>query len=194
MFANIVADRYARAVMQSCPDLATIERVEDELNVLGETFVKFPEVRKFLINPKLPPLVKKKVLEEALSSKLNPIVMRLLYLLIEKRRQDILPVIADRYGELTDQARGVEHADIIVATALPSDLIEKLKDAIQRFSAREVETYIKVDPGILGGVKIKLGDKVIDGSLKKRFSDLRRAMLATRLPRFIPSGETGSDS
>jgi F-type H+-transporting ATPase subunit delta len=192
MFANVIASRYAQAVMQSCPDLATIEKVEDELTILGKTFVKFPEVKGFLINPKMPSAIKKQILHNALDSTHNPIVMRLLDLLIDKRRQDILPDIAVRYADLTDQARGVEHAWIIVATPISAELEQKLKGAVQRFSARNVETSIKVDPSILGGVQIKLGDKVIDGSLKKRFSDIRRAMLAARLPKLMapPDRET----
>ncbi len=184
MFANIIAARYARAVMQSCPDLATIERVEDELVLLRKTYEQHPEIRAFLINPKMPPQVKKQVLRDSLTDKFSDIVLRLLDLLIDKRRQDILPQIADRFDVLTDQARGIEHADIIVATPISPDLAELLKGAIQKFSGRQVETEIKVDESIIGGVQIKLGDKVIDGSLKRRFDDLRRAMLAARLPRF----------
>ncbi|MCX6645550.1 MAG: ATP synthase F1 subunit delta [bacterium] len=187
MFANVIANRYAQAVMQSCPDLATIEKVEDELTILGKTFVKFPEIKSFLINPKMPSEIKKQIIRNALSPTHSPIVVRLLELLIEKRRQNLLPDIADRYAELTDQARGVEHARIIVATPISPDLEQKLKDAVQRFSARNVETSIKIDRSILGGVQIKLGDKVIDGSLKKRFNDIRRAMLAARLPKLAAS-------
>lgn len=191
MFANIIAARYARAVMQSCPDLATIERVEDELILLRKTYEQHPEIRAFLINPKMPPQVKKKVLRDSLTDKFSDIVLRLLDLLIDKRRQDILPQIADRFNVLTDQARGIEHADIIVATPISPDLAERLKDAIQKFSGRQVETEIKVDESIIGGVQIKLGDKVIDGSLKRRFDDLRRAMLAARLPRLGLSIDSG---
>lgn len=189
MFANVIANRYAQAVMQSCPDLATIETVEDELTVLGEAFARFPEIRAFLANPKMPSQIKQQILQSALSSRLNPVVMRLLDLLIEKRRHDLLPVIANRYSDLTDQARGVEHAWIIVACPIPPELAQKLEDAVQRFSARNVETSIKIDKSILGGVQIRLGDKVVDGSLKKRFSDIRRKMLAARLPRLFTSDE-----
>lgn len=191
MFANIIAARYARAVMQSCPDLATIERVEDELILLRKTYEQHPEIRAFLINPKMPPQVKKKVLRDSLTDKFSDIVLRLLDLLIDKRRQDILPQIADRFDVLTDQARGIEHADIIVATPISPDLAERLKGAIQKFSGRQVETEIKVDESLIGGVQIKLGDKVIDGSLKRRFDDLRRAMLAARLPKFDPTLNSG---
>jgi len=183
MFAKVVADRYARAILQSCPDLQTIEQLGDELELMRETLNKSEDTREFLMNPKIPPAMKIKIIRDALSSKLSSYMLNLLSLLIEKHRQDILPDIAERYTELTDQVRGVEHAEIIVAYPIPTDLQKRLLDAIQRFSTRDVEIAMKIDPSIYGGVKIRLGDRVIDGSLRWRFEALRRAMLAARLPR-----------
>jgi F-type H+-transporting ATPase subunit delta len=183
MFAKVVADRYARALLNSCPDLATIERVKDEIVLLDQVWDRSPDTREFLMNPKIPPQVKTKVLESSLADKLSPLVMKLLVLLIEKHRQDIIPDIADRYTEHTDAVRGVEHAEVIVATPISPDLEKMLIDAIQRFSTRQVEVALRIDPSIIGGVQIKLGDKVIDGSLLHRFREIRRTMLAARLPR-----------
>jgi len=192
MFASIVADRYARALLNSCPDLATIERVKDEIVLLRRTWDISRETRDFLLNPKIPPAVKIKVLNSSLSDKLSPSIMNLLSLLIEKRRQDIIPDIAERYTEQTDAVRGVEHAEITLATAVPPDLKRQLVDAIQRFSTREVEVVMKIDPAIIGGVQIRMGDRVIDGSLRHRFREIRRTMLAARLPRFVPDKDSGN--
>jgi len=109
--------------------------------------------------------------------------MRLLALLLEKHRQSLIPDIADQYTEATDRVRGVEKAEITVATHISSDTEKILLDAIQRFSTREVQVSIHVDPRILGGVIIRLGDRVIDGSLRRRFEEIRRTMLAARLPK-----------
>ncbi len=190
MFANVVADRYARALLNSCPDLATIERVKDEIVLMHRTWEASAETRSFLQNPKIPPQMKIKVLDAALSDKLSPVMMKLLSLLIEKRRQDIIPDIAERYTEHTDAVRGVEHAEITVAIPMPPDLEKRLVDAIQRFSTREVEVALRIDPSIIGGVQIRMGDKVIDGSLRHRFRELRRTMLAARLPKFVPDRNT----
>jgi len=187
MYGRIVADRYARALLASCPDLATIERVDDELAVLQRVYETSSETREFLLNPKMPPKVKIGILHGALSDKFSGVVMKLLVLLIEKRRQKIIPEIATRFNELTDSARGVEHAEIVVARPLEADLQRRMLDAVQRFSSREVEIAIRVDPRIIGGVQIRLGDKVVDGSLSSRFEDIRRTMLAARIPRGLPS-------
>ena len=131
MFAKVVADRYARAVLQSCPDLATIDRVDFELTLLEETYVKSPETRAFFLNPKIPPKIKIRIVEASLGDKFTPIVLNLLKLLIEKHRQDIIPDISERYNQLTDSVRGVEKAEIIVASKLPQDLEVALRDRIE---------------------------------------------------------------
>ena len=186
MFAKVVADRYARAVLQSCPDLATIDRVDFELTLLEETYVKSPETRAFFLNPKIPPKIKIRIVEASLGDRFTPIVLNLLKLLIEKHRQDIIPDISERYNQLTDSVRGVEKAEIIVASKLPQDLEDRLTASVQRFSPRKVDVHIKIDPKIIGGVIVRLGDKVIDGSLSRRFEEIRRAMLAARVPRHVP--------
>jgi len=188
VFAKVVADRYARAALQSCPDLETIERVNVELALLQKTWFRSRETREFLMNPKMPPKLKAKILQDALGDKLSSVVMKLLVLLVEKHRQNIISDISDRYAELTDRARGVEHAEIVLARPFPDDLMKRILGSVQRFSTREVEITIRIDASILGGVVIRLGDRVVDGSLRSRFQEIRRAMLAARLPRSVPEG------
>ncbi len=183
MFAKIIADRYARAVLHSCPDLAAIERAKDELIMFGDAYRASEMVRAFLLNPKMPASVKISILQAGFSEKLGPETMHLLMLVLAKRRQSILPDIADRYTVLVDQVRGVEIAVVVTAVPVESDLRKRLIDSVQRFGTRKVEVTMKVDPSILGGVVVRLGDRLIDGSLKRRFQDIRRAMLAARLPR-----------
>jgi len=183
MFAKLIADRYAQAILQSCPDLETIETLNNELVLMRDTWNKSPETREFFMNPKIPPKIKARIISDALEKRISSYMLNLLILLIEKNRQDILPDIADRYTELTDRARGVEHAEIVVARPIPEDLEGRLLKAVQRFSTRDVEIALRIDPSIYGGVKIRLGDRVIDGSLRWRFEALRRAMLTARLPK-----------
>jgi F-type H+-transporting ATPase subunit delta len=183
MFAKVIADRYARAVLHSCPDLATIDRARIDLVLISDTYRKSEPTREFLFDPKMPTSIKISIIRRGLEDRLSPVVLHLLMLLLDKHRQSILPDIADRFSELVDKVRGVDVAEVITAVDIPRDLRERLEESVQRFSARTVEVQMKVDPSILGGVIVRLGDKVVDGSLKSRFRDLRRSMLATRLPR-----------
>ncbi len=186
MFANIVAQRYAQAMLQSCPDLATIELVDDELTLLQAVYERSPETQGFLLNPKIPPSVKISILKSALADKLSPVVINLLVLLIEKRRQELIPEIAIRYNGLTNRVRGVENAEITIAQPISPELEKRLQDAVQRFSTRDIEVSITIDPSIIGGVKIRLGDRIVDGTLGSRFDEIRRVMLAARVQSAVP--------
>lgn len=186
MFAKVIADRYARALLMSCGgDDTRIDRAKTELELVGDVYDKHDEIRAFLVNPKVPQQLKVQVFSKSLEGKLSENVLSLFKLLIEKRRHALIPEIAIRFGELCDQVRGVEHATITTAIPVDSSLRERLIQQVQKFSSRGVDVEFKVDPEILGGVVIRLGDKVIDGSLGKKFEDIRRAMLAVRLPRTI---------
>jgi F-type H+-transporting ATPase subunit delta len=183
MFARVIADRYAHAVMSDCPDLPTIEAVKADLSLLAEAFSKYISFRQFLMNPKIPAALKRKIVDNAFGSRLNPATIRLLKLLIEKRRQGIIPEISDKFVELCDRVRGVEAAEITLAAPIPAELAKNLEMVVQRFSSRQVEVTQKIDPRILGGVVVRMGDRVIDGSLRHRFEEARRTMLAIRLPK-----------
>ena len=188
MFARVIADRYARAVLKSCPDLNTIQLVMDELDIVRNTYESIDSFKNFLNDPKLPAVLKARILRTALGGKIGSITLELLLLLVQKHRQNIIPEIAVRYAELVDQVRGVEKAEVTVASPLPPELESRLKATVQRFSSRQLEVSLKVRPEILGGVIVRLGDRVIDGSLRRRFEDMRRTMLATRVPRTPDEG------
>ncbi len=185
MFARVIADRYARATLHDCPDLASIERAKSDLGVLGDAYRAHASLRRFLLDPKMPVEIKRQILEKGFKDRLSPTVLHLLYILLKKHRQAILPEIADRYSELVDTVRGVEVAEIVTAVSLSPAEREALVGSVQRFSTRKVEVRMSVDPGILGGVIVRMGDRVIDGTLKRRFEEIRRTMLAARLPVMI---------
>ncbi|MFH1677168.1 MAG: ATP synthase F1 subunit delta [bacterium] len=181
MFAKVIADRYARAVLENCPDIDSIERAKRELNLFRHVYSDDERTRDFLTNPKIPPKIKIAIMLKALGGIFDKPVLHLVLLLIEKRRNEILPDIAIRYGELTDEIRGVEHAIVFTAVGLDDNQREAVRNSIRRFSARKVEVEFRIDQSIIGGVTVRMGDMVIDGSLKKRFGDLRSSMLAVRL-------------
>jgi F-type H+-transporting ATPase subunit delta len=182
VFAKVIADRYVRAFLGSI-DPSEVDNAENELETISAMLKGSDEIRAYLENPKVPPAIKKQVLERSLKDKFSRGVLNLLLLLIDKRRQDIIIDVADRFNETVDAERGIEHAIVISAVPLDENLQGTLTRTVQQFSEREVDVGFRTDPNLIGGVVIRLGDRVIDASLSKRFEDIRRAMLAVRLPR-----------
>lgn len=183
MFARVVADRYARAILLSCPEDKTIKQVKTELAIIKQTFNKFEDFRSFLLNPKIPKAVKLQILDSGLKNKISDISLNSLKLLISKNREKIIAEVLERFDELCNKYLGVEHVEIFTAVPITQEMENRLRDAVKRFTTRDnVEVILKVDPEIIGGVLVKLGGRVIDGSLKSRFEETRRKMLSIRLP------------
>ena len=175
--SSIVADRYAKALLTILgEDQTQLDQIDDELDMVGRLLVEDPRFADFLANPRITPGDKKAVVKKAFAAQLSPKTLNLMLLLIDKHRETDLLDIAARFSHLADLKRGVEKAEVISAVPLPADQLAKLTAEVQRFSRHNVQLIPTVDPDIIGGVILKLGDRVIDGSIRFRLQELRRTL------------------
>jgi len=177
---QIVADRYARALLQLVGgDSTSLDQIDDELDMLGELLGSDPKFAAFLQNPRILPEEKKGVIRKVFGTRLSPRTLNLILLLIDKHREADLLGIAQRFSHLADLKRGVEEAEVITAVPLPEGQLRRLEAQVQRFSDHKITLRATVDPAILGGVVLRLGNRVIDGSLAYRLDQIRRSLMAT---------------
>ncbi|HZF67669.1 MAG TPA: F0F1 ATP synthase subunit delta [Gemmatirosa sp.] len=138
-------------------------------------------LRLFLEAPRITAEAKNAVLGRAFQDRYPRLLVRYLQTLVTKRRQMLLPLIATEYFSLLDEAEGRVHAQVTLALA-PSDA-DRANLAVQlsRVLGKTVIPHVTVNPAILGGVVVKVGDTVIDGSVRRRLGKLRQQLLATRI-------------
>lgn len=179
MNVGAVARNYGEALFA----LATRDGAEDEYADLLEHVVSMvresPRFRAFLDTPRVEIEEKKEVLRQALGPDAPEPFLRFLFIVLEKRRQRALPAIADAFRGLTDEQAGRVHASIGLAMepdeALRDELVEELGKAL----GRDVVPTFRLDPRLLGGVVVRIGDRMMDGSLRRRLEDLRRELVWT---------------
>ncbi len=140
-----------------------------------------PRVRLFLETPKIELADKKAALRRALEGRLPPLFLNFLLVVLDKRRQRLLPTIAAEYDLLLDEASGRVHVQVTLARDVDERAEEDLRAELTRILGRTVIAHVHVDPRILGGVIVHYGDKVIDASLRRRLASLRRRLLETPL-------------
>jgi len=139
-------------------------------------------VRAFLETPKIDVADKKRVLREALEDQVSPLFMNFVLIVLEKRRQRLLRAIAAEYRELLDSKLGRLHVQVTLAHE-PDDAMEKaVTKELSRILGRSVIPHITVDPALLGGIMVRYGDRVLDGSLRRRLVALRNRMIEAALP------------
>lgn len=171
---STVAKRYALALFAAVQEAGRIERVDAEAKSVARLFDD-QLVKSFLTSPQIPAERKKAALQKQFDGRIDPLLLNLLKLLVDKKRIGELPQIMEHFDVLTDQGRGVEDATIVSAVPLSPEQVEQIVQQIKRFSAYgDLRIKTEVAPGLLGGVKVQLGrNLVIDGSVSSRLAALR---------------------
>ncbi|MCU0626843.1 MAG: ATP synthase F1 subunit delta [Gemmatimonadaceae bacterium] len=135
-------------------------------------------VRRFLENPKLSADAKCAVLRGALQDRMPRLFVRFLESVVQHRRQMLVPAIADEYRTLVDARLGRVAAEVTLARAPQPGEVEAIASALTRTTGRPVVPTVRVDPEILGGMIVRMGDQLRDGSVRRRLSMLRGSLLA----------------
>ena len=139
-----------------------------------------PQLRLFLESPRVPAQTKIDVLGNALQDRMPRLMVRYLQALVRNRRQMLIPEIAREYLDLVDAAEGRIHARVTVAMEPTKAEQNAIAKHLSRVFKKEVVPHISIDPAILGGVIVHVGDTVLDGSVRKRLATLKRRMLLGR--------------
>jgi F-type H+-transporting ATPase subunit delta len=134
----------------------------------------------FLESPRIPEATKIDVLSRAFQDRMPRLMVRFLQSLVKHRRQMLIPEIAREYMDLVDEAENRMHAQVTVAREPSTADTKLIAKQLSRLFDKDVVPHMWVDPAILGGLIVHVGDTVLDGSVRKRLQSLRRRMLTGR--------------
>jgi F-type H+-transporting ATPase subunit delta len=186
-----VARRYAEAVFEIGVQQETIDRWHDDLGALAE-YLGNRRLAFILKEPKIPYTRKEAIVRDLLSSKVQPEALNLGLLLVERGLAELAPTIRDHFETLYDDYRGQAHAQIITAIPLDDTLRAQITSELSQLTGKRILLQEKVDPSILGGAIARVGDTLIDGSLKRRFQLLRQTILQGGLGGPSDGGDGGN--
>lgn len=185
MGPTIIARNYADTLLALAQRHGGDEAVESYGRAIEEVALLLRserKVRDFLETPRVDAESKKRVLRDAFQGRVPEHLLRFLLVVVEKRRQGLLPQIADEYRALVDELRGRTRAEITLATQPSDELQRELVATLERKLGRNVLPTFRVDPSIVGGTILRVGDQILDGSVRRRLSALRRRLLEARMP------------
>jgi F-type H+-transporting ATPase subunit delta len=169
-------DAYARAIL----DIAAVEgyssETEDQLFRFARTLEANDNLRSALSDRTLPVDRRLAVVEELLAGKALPVTVAMVSMIVAVGRGNDLPAIVDRFVELSADERRHEVAEVRSAVALTDTQVQQLAAALSRATGKHVEVKTVVDPSVLGGVVARIGDTVIDGSVRRRLNQLEETI------------------
>jgi len=175
-----IARNYAETLLALAAKAGDLRGWGAMLSDVATAMETTPTLRLFLESPRVSAAQKNKVLGEALQDRMPRLMVRYLQSLVSHRRQMLIPEIASEYLDLVDAKEGRIHARITVARETDESERGMIARELSRVFGKDVVPHVTVDPSILGGLIVHVGDTVLDGSVRKRLASLRRRMLIGR--------------
>ena len=174
MVEGIIAQRYAKALLNLTPSSADIESTSNALNTVAQLYDETAELKDFILEPKYSRSKKSAVIKEIVG-KLDSgkLIERFCRFLLEKRRFSSISSVATNYQRLGDEKLGRATAHIVTAHELSAAEKKKLQDDLSTYSGKKIEPIIETDPSIIGGVITTIGSLVLDGSIRNRLNLIR---------------------
>jgi F-type H+-transporting ATPase subunit delta len=171
------ARRYAEAAFEIALRDDTVEAWLDQLQRAAAIAADQAQVRR-LENPRVPFEARRDALAAAIGSDVMPQMTNLIALLLRRRRLDRLPAVATEFRRLYNRRAGIVEATATSAVELDADEISALRERLGQLATGNIELLTRVDPSLLGGVQVRLGDQLIDGSVRGRLERLRSQLAA----------------
>jgi len=175
---TIIAKRYARAIFTLGQENGTVDSYAETLCTIADLFDDPAlEVAETLVNPLYPLEARHKVMTAiAEAAGADALTTAFLNLLVERKRIDVLREVADQIRELLDLEKNISHGRVTSAMELDEALLAKIQAKLEEITGHKVILETQVDPSIIGGMIARVGDLVLDGSIRTQLNGLKESI------------------
>lgn len=180
---KLVGKRYAEALFEAGIELKKLDEFKNEIEFVSEVFKSDDQLKTVFQHPKLSKNEKKDILNSLFKDKVSTEVLNLCYITVDKGREKHLEVINDEYRKLYNKEKGIVEAQALTAVAMSKEELDNLQSKLSNKLNKKVELKNAIDPTVVGGVLVKVGDKIIDGSIKGRLNEVYRNLNNMKLTR-----------
>ena len=167
---------YAHALFEMAQAEGVIDRVEEELLRLRELVSANPALLQFLKDPNVRHEGKRQALAELFQSRVHPLVLNALLTLSDQDRAGRVLSIIEEFVAISAAARQKVSGEVTSARSLDEATVERIATELSRITGKNVRLFQKVDTAILGGAIIKVGEQIIDGSLRRKLNQIKKQL------------------
>jgi F-type H+-transporting ATPase subunit delta len=171
-----IAAVYARSLFEVAREQGKLDVVREQLGAFSDALSENRDLQVFFFSPYFATKEKQDGLERVVSDA-DPVILNFLKLLIEKHRMPVLFRIRSNYDALWEEENKLLPVHITSAVELDKAIVEQLGDRISEQTDRKVELSANVDPEILGGIVVRVGNSVLDASVRNRLEQLRKQVV-----------------
>ena len=171
---NPEIEQFAEALLCLGRAAGALDRWDDDVPSLADVLSRNEKLRVFLADPAVSAAGRCRALEELLAGEAHPLLVRFLQILVEQHALSLWPGVVQRFLDMAAAARQLADGEIVATAPLPAAKVREIETEVSRILGRSVRLRVKLDAGILGGMLVRVGDFVIDGSLDSRLDSMRR--------------------
>ncbi|WP_068777403.1 F0F1 ATP synthase subunit delta [Paenibacillus sp. FJAT-26967] len=172
----VVAKRYARALFEAAKEQSAVAQVETELNEVVQTVQNHAELRKVLDHPNIDVPAKRQLMSSIFAGRLSPLVLNIINLLIDRRRQSLLPIVLSDFVQISNESLGQADATVYTALPLTEAQVKEIAEQFSRMTGKQIRVQTVIDPSLLGGITVRIGDRLYDGSLAGKLERLEKSL------------------
>ncbi|MCP4571806.1 MAG: F0F1 ATP synthase subunit delta [bacterium] len=171
-----VAVRYAGALLTSAREQGVVEGVGESYAAMLQVMEGNRDLRTFMDSPQVAEQEKKDLVKSVFGDHVESVLLHFVYLLVDKNRIENFRDIGEKYAALVEAEKGVVRAQVVTAITLSDDLSEQLNAKLAARTGKTIILEKRVDPAVVGGVKVTLGDYVLDGTVRTNLDQLKKTL------------------
>lgn len=175
---RVAAKRYAEALFRALKEKGDLEKAAAQLKAVINVFEKDDRLMQVLKSPKIDESRKREFIDKAFGAIASGIILGFIKLLVRKNRIDKIFHAASDFNELVDVELGFQEAEVVSVVPLDKEQVAKLKGILSSITKKEIDLKERIDKSILGGAVVKMGDTMIDGSVRNRLKKIRETLKA----------------
>lgn len=180
MIEETVVIGYAQALFELADSKDSVEEVQQDLDGIKE-LLKIEKFRSVLYHPSITKDKKKGLINNTIGPQCSKLVKNLIFILIDRRKEKFLDYLTDIFKEVSRQARGISLVKVQTVVPLSDEKLKKLKENLGKLIKRKIDLETEINESLIGGMVIKIGNKIIDGSIVSHLRNLKNNLLRTTL-------------
>lgn len=175
---SVAAKRYAKALYDAAAQQDVVWDVEQQFRGLVDALEQNPDIKAFLGSPNIDIARKVAVLKEALAGKVSELLVRTVELLIVRGRQAEIAGVYRAYTKIAGDASGQARAIVYTAKPLADAELAAIAEQFGKVTGKTIRAEQEVDPSLIGGIQVRIGDRLYDGSLSGKLARLEKALIS----------------
>jgi len=174
--AELVAKTYAGALYEVGVDCGLMEQFAQELSFVCKTFEEYPQLLELCKTPKINKSEKKEIIEKTFKESIHVEVLNFIKILLDKKRMDDFESIQASYQQLVNDFNNIVEGMATTAIKLKEDELKKIEKKMSDLTGKNVKLINEIDPSIIGGIRVTIGEKVLDSTIQSRLNKLKEEL------------------